>query len=179
MKFIDIQNDSAIMYNVVEYSTIYRRKTMEQEKRIGIQLRNTNNMIRRVITNQPTNKVMDKLTGTNTWLIAYIAEQTDKGKDVFQRDIEETFGITRSCVSKVISLMEQKGFIERMEVDYDARLKRLVLTEEAAKYAAYMKKDAMEMEKKITAGFSDEEKEKLSEFLERIMANLDNELGKI
>ena len=152
---------------------------MEQEKRIGIQLRNTNNMIRRVITNQPTNKVMDKLTGTNTWLIAYIAEQTDKGKDVFQRDIEETFGITRSCVSKVISLMEQKGFIERMEVDYDARLKRLVLTEEAAKYAAYMKKDAMEMEKKITAGFSDEEKEKLSEFLERIMANLDNELGKI
>ena len=152
---------------------------MEQEKRIGIQLRNTNNMIRRVITNQPTNKVMDKLTGTNTWLIAYIAEQTDKGKDVFQRDLEETFGITRSCVSKVISLMEQKGFIERMEVNYDARLKRLVLTEEAAKYAAYMKKDAMEMEKKITAGFSDEEKEKLSEFLERIMANLDNELGKI
>ena len=152
---------------------------MEQDKRIGIQIRNTNNMIRRVITNQPTNKVMDKLTGTNTWLIAYIAEQTDKGKDVFQRDIEETFGITRSCVSKVISLMEQKGFIERMEVNYDARLKRLVLTEEAAKYAAYMKKDAMEMEKKITAGFSDEEKEKLSEFLERIMANLDNELGKI
>ena len=152
---------------------------MEQDKRIGIQIRNTNNMIRRVITNQPTNKVMDKLTGTNTWLIAYIAEQTDKGKDVFQRDIEETFGITRSCVSKVISLMEHKGFIERMEVDYDARLKRLVLTEEAAKYAAYMKKDAMEMEKKITAGFSDEEKEKLSEFLERIMANLDNELGKI
>ncbi len=153
-----------------------RRRHMEQDKRIGIQLRNTNNMIRRVIVNQPTNKVMDKLTGTNTWLIAFIAEQTDKGKDVFQRDIEETFGITRSCVSKVISLMEQKGFIERMEVEYDARLKKLVLTDEAAKYAADMKKDAMEMEKKITDGFSDKEKEMLSQFLQRIMKNLEADL---
>lgn len=152
---------------------------MEQDKRIGIQIRNTNNMIRRFITNQPTNKVMDKLTGTNTWLIAYIAEQTDKGKDVFQKDIEETFGITRSCVSKVISLMEQKGFIERMEVDYDARLKKLVLTEEAAKYAVLMKNDALEMEKRLVMGFSEDEKRQLSEFLQRIMENLDNELGKL
>lgn len=159
----------------MEYA-LKRRRDMEQDKRIGIQLRNTNNMIRRVIVNQPTNKVMDKLTGTNTWLIAFIAEQTDKGKDVFQRDIEETFGITRSCVSKVISLMEQKGFIERMEVEHDARLKKLVLTDEAAKYAADMKKDAMEMEKKITDGFSDKEKELLSQFLQRIMKNLEPDL---
>lgn len=152
---------------------------MEQDKRIGIQIRNTNNMIRRFITNQPTNKVMYKLTGTNTWLIAYIAEQTDKGEDVFQKDIEETFGITRSCVSKVISLMEQKGFIERMEVAYDARLKKLVLTEEAAKYAVLMKNDALEMEKRLVMGFSEDEKRQLSEFLQRIMENLDNELGKL
>lgn len=152
---------------------------MEQEKRIGIQIRNTNNMIRRFIINQPTNKVMDKLTGTNTWLIAYIAEQTDKKKDVFQKDIEETFGITRSCVSKVISLMEQKGFIERKEVNYDARLKKLVLTEEAAKYAVHMKNDALEMEKRLVMGFSEEEKQQLSVFLQRIMENLDNEIGKL
>jgi len=149
---------------------------MEQDKRIGIQIRNANNMIRRVVTNQPTNKAMDKLTGTNTWLIAYIAEQTDKGKDVFSKDIEDTFGITRSCVSKVISLMEQKGFIERQEVAHDARLKKLVLTNEAAKYAADMKKDAMQMEEKIVTGFTDDEKQKLSEFLERIMVNMENEL---
>ena len=122
---------------------------------------------------------MNKLTGTNTWLIAYIAEQTDKGRDVFQKDIEETFGITRSCVSKVITLMEQKGFIERKEVEYDARLKKLVLTEEAAKYGAKMHDDAMEMEKKIMSGFTEEESHKLIEFLERIMFNLEKELDKL
>lgn len=149
---------------------------MEHEKKIGIQIRNTNNIIRRVVTNQPTSKLMDKLTGTNTWLLAYIGEQTDKGIDVFQRDIEENFGITRSCVSKVITLMEQKGFIERKEVEHDARLKKLVLTEEAAKYAAKIREDSIEMEKKITAGFSDEEKDKLLEFLDRIVTNLEKDL---
>ncbi len=152
---------------------------MEHDKRVGIQLRNANNMIKRVIINQPTCKVMDKLTGTNTWLIVYIAEQTEKGRDVFQRDIEENFGITRSCVSKVISLMEQKGFIERKEVDYDARLKKLILTKEAAKYAADMKKDAMLIEEMITAGFSCEEREQLSFFLDRIMTNLEDSLKNV
>ena len=148
---------------------------MESERRVGIQIKTVNNSIKRFISNRPTTKLIDKLTGTNTWLLAFIAEQNAKGKDVFQRDIEETFGITRSCVSKVISLMEKKGFIERKEVSYDARLKKIVMTKEAAKYAEKMREDAELIERRLTAGFSQEEKEKLSEFLERIMKNMDSE----
>lgn len=148
---------------------------MESERRVGIQIKTVNNSIKRFISNRPTTKLIDKLTGTNTWLLAFIAEQNAKGKDVFQRDIEETFGITRSCVSKVISLMEKKGFIERKEVSYDARLKKIVMTKEAAKYAEKMREDAELIERRLTAGFSPEEKEKLSEFLERIMKNMDSE----
>lgn len=151
---------------------------MEHDREIGIQLRNINNIIRRLVDNQPINKVMNKMTGTNAWLIAFIGEQTDRGRDVFQRDIEEHFGITRSCVSKVISLMEQKGFIERKEVAYDARLKKLVLTEEAAKFAREMKKDAEEMEERLMAGFSDEERDCLTDYLARITANLENAIEK-
>ena len=149
---------------------------MEYDKRVGIQLRNIHNVVRRLVDKQPSNKVMNKLTGTNTWLIAYIAEQTDKGRDVFQKDIEENFGITRSCVSKVISLMEQKGFIVRESVAHDARLKKLVLTPEAAKYAEKMMEDSVAVEERIMEGFSDDEKEKLLEFLGRIMKNIEKDL---
>lgn len=180
------------MLNVQHYSTLkihdnrkiaegvfyYLEKYME-DKKVGIQLRTVNNAIKRVVINQPNSKLMDKVTGTNTWLLAYIAERTDKGQDVFQKDIEEAFGITRSCVSKVISLMEQKGLIERREVEHDARLKKLVMTEEAARYAEKMREDAIEIEKKVTAGFTDEEKDKLLEFLNRIMTNLEKDLEKI
>ena len=149
---------------------------METDKKVGIQIRTVNNGIKRFIVNRTTTKLIDKLTGTNTWLLAYISEQNGKGRDVFQKDIEENFGITRSCVSKVISLMEQKGFIVRESVAHDARLKKLVLTPEAAKYAEKMMEDSVAVEERIMEGFSDDEKEKLLEFLGRIMKNIEKDL---
>ncbi len=49
-------------------------------------------------------------------------------KDIFQRDIEETFNITRSSVTGLVKLMEKKGYISRQSVAGDARLKKLTLT---------------------------------------------------
>ncbi|MDO4515821.1 MAG: MarR family transcriptional regulator [Bacillota bacterium] len=48
--------------------------------------------------------------------------------DIFQRDIEETFNITRSSVTGLVKLMEKKGYISRQSVEGDARLKKLTLT---------------------------------------------------
>ena len=49
---------------------------------------------------------------------------------MYQRDIEREFSITRSTVTNILQLMERKGYIERQSVPQDARLKRLILTEE-------------------------------------------------
>mgnify|MGYP000774081076 FL=1 len=49
---------------------------------------------------------------------------------MFQRDIEREFSITRSTVTNILQLMERKGYIQRLNVPQDARLKQLVLTEE-------------------------------------------------
>lgn len=53
-----------------------------------------------------------------------------KKQDVFQKDIEEAFDIRRSSVTSSIQLLERKGYIKRLSVPHDARLKKLVLTEE-------------------------------------------------
>lgn len=39
---------------------------------------------------------------------------------MFQKDIEEAFNITRSSVTGVVKLMEQKGYIRRESVAGDA-----------------------------------------------------------
>ena len=41
--------------------------------------------------------------------------------------------ITRSTVTNILQLMERKGYIERQSVPQDARLKRLILTEEGGR----------------------------------------------
>ena len=53
----------------------------------------------------------------------YLLETGEDG--ALQKDIEEVFTIRMSTASRILSLMESNGFIERREVDYDTRLKRV------------------------------------------------------
>ncbi len=60
--------------------------------------------------------------------------QFARANQVFQRDIEREFSITRSTVTNILQLMERKGYIQRQSVPQDARLKQLVLTEEGVRF---------------------------------------------
>jgi len=100
-----------------------------REKSVGIQLRRLNNQIRRYMDCSASKKKVDSVTGTNGWIICYLANHRDT--EIFQKDLEKRFGITRSTASKVLSLMERKGLIARQSVPYDARLKKIALTQKA------------------------------------------------
>ena len=67
-----------------------------------------------------------QLTGTHGYILGYLAHHKDA--PVYQKDIEQHFGIRRSSASNVLTLMEKNGLIRRMAVDEDARLKRIVMT---------------------------------------------------
>ena len=120
----------------------------------------------RYIDNHCNKKSIDRLTGPNGWIIMYISEHD--GQDVFQRDLERKFNITRSTASKVVNLMVQKGFIERQSVPYDARLKKLVLTDKASSIVALLDEDRKSVEETLTKGFTDEELEQLHGYLVRL-----------
>lgn len=141
-------------------------------KPVGIELRSLNNLIRRYFENNINKKQVDIITGTNGWIIGYLAENT--GCDIYQKDVEEEFGITRSTASKVLILMEQKGLVVRNSVSHDARLKKLTLTEKAWKVSKLMKEDADLMEKTLTKGFTEEELQKLHDYLEKMKNNMKN-----
>ena len=143
---------------------------MEGKKRIGRHLRILNNLVRRYIDNSCTKKEIDDMTGTNGWIIGYISKNSDK--PVYQRDLEREFGITRSTASKVVILMEKKGFIYHENASHDARLKQLLLTERSQKIVSMMEEDAKRTEKKLTEGFSREELDTLRSYLERMINNM-------
>lgn len=69
----------------------------------------------------------EELSVVHGHVIAFLYWNRDQ--DVYQRDIEEEFHITRSSVTGVVQLMEKKGYITRRSVEADARLKKLTLTE--------------------------------------------------
>lgn len=137
---------------------------------IGMELRSLNNIIMRFMENNTHKKYIDSITGTNGWIIGYIAHHGDR--DVFQKDLEQQFTITRSTASKVINLMVQKGLIEKHPVSHDARLKKLVLTPKALEFSKFMETDGKFMEQTLTKGFSQQEIDTLSGYIKRMKQNL-------
>jgi Transcriptional regulators len=137
---------------------------------IGLELRSLNNLIRRYFDFSSHKKEIETITGNNGWIIGYLAKNIDK--DIYLRDIEDHFTITRSTASKVLTLMEQKGLIQRQTVAQDARLKKIVLTDKAWKLKELMWEDTVNMEEKLIKGFTEEEMQTLYGYIQRMKKNI-------
>ena len=48
--------------------------------------------------------------------------------EIYQKDIEQEFKVSRATASNMLQLMERKGLIVRESVSCDARLKKISLT---------------------------------------------------
>lgn len=143
---------------------------MNDKRTVGLEIRKTNNLIRREIEKFECKRCGDKDLGANGWILGYIYEHRDK--DVFQKDIEDEFVMRRSTVSNILKLLEQKGMIVREPVSYDARLKRIKLTEEATKIRMTIKTDVNNLESKLTKGVSQEELDVFFNIMEKFQKNI-------
>ena len=114
-----------------------------------------------------------QVTGSNGWIIGYLWD--NKEKDLFQKDLESEFHITRSTTSKVVNLMVEKGLIRREEVKGDARLKKLVLTQKAVEMAKEMEEGHERIERQIIKGFTKEELKQFYSYLDRLKQNVKQE----
>ena len=143
---------------------------MRTKRYIGIEIRALDNQIKRLIDSKIQKSAFCRLTGSNGWIIDYIRKKSPK--PVYQKDREAEFNITRSTASKVLNLMEEKGFIVRESVPEDARLKKLVLTPEAIEISKGMEADRDAIERQITKGFSEKELQQFYSYIERIRKNV-------
>ncbi len=139
-------------------------------KSAAMDIRQLSNLCRRYMDRHSHKQYIDSLTGTNGWIIGYLHSQGNQ--DTFQRDLEKKFDITRSTASKVINLMISKGLIEHRSVDYDARLKKLVLTDKAKELALLMIQDGDMLEEHLCQGISPKEMEQFFKCLEKMKHNI-------
>ena len=138
------------------------------QRKIGIDIHRLDNRIRRCVQRTASQHEMEAVSGTNGRIIRFLSEHADR--DVYQKDLEGEFGITRSTASRVLRLMEQKGLLERQSVPHDARLKKLVLTRRVLQE---MCQTGMTIDARLLRGFSPEEVQTLYGFLDRMFQNLE------
>ncbi|HCT91084.1 MAG TPA: MarR family transcriptional regulator [Lachnospiraceae bacterium] len=137
---------------------------------LGRMIHDLDNMLCRAMLADGRAAGFDELTVTNGWIVMYLAHNSDR--EIFQRDIEREFSITRSTVSAVIKLMEQKGYLARVSVMRDARLKKLVLTERGRKFAENMHSRALEKNNHMLENITDEEIRTFLRVIDKIKQNV-------
>lgn len=142
---------------------------MKRNETIGYKMRLIHNQIHRMMEAKRSENE-DDLTGMQRWTIGFLKDH--EGEDVYQRNIEAAFTISRATASNMLAVMERKGLIERLPVEHDARLKKLVLTEKARSMLKRADSDVKEMERTLIQGMSETEVQQLKDALDKILVNL-------
>ena len=105
------------------------------------------------------------------WILAYLYECRDR--EVFQRDVERAFSITRSTVTNILQLMERKGYIQRCSVPQDARLKQLIITQEGIDAHQRMMLSLRQTDAFISGLLSEEENAEMLRLLDKLRQGLE------
>ncbi len=92
---------------------------------------------------------------SNGYIISYLCENEDK--NIFQRDIERQFDLSRSTVSTILKELEKEGLIERKSVIIDARLKKVVPTQKAKMINEACSKEIAHFFYDLASNLSDDE----------------------
>ena len=146
---------------------------MQRENNIGFNIRRLSNYIKRDIEKSSVSQIIDLPKGVNGWAIGYFYENREK--QIFQRDFENRFSIRRSTASNILKTMEQNGFIKRVSVENDARLKRIILTDKAVKIHQDIMNDITNREERMRKGFSDSEIDAFLSMINRFITNLEEQ----
>ncbi len=143
---------------------------MDEKRRIGHHIKSLERMMNHRRNESATKNYVDSVTGTHGWVIRYLYDNREK--DIFQKDIEKTFGIRRSTVTVMLKTMEKNGLITRTSVESDARLKKITPTDKALDLHYKISCEIDDFEEQMTRGISDEEIESFILTLQKIKNNL-------
>ncbi len=128
------------------------------------------NTLRRLAAEGLSNE--PRLTSMQVMFLGYL-DQHREG-DVFQKDLERAFQIRRSTATGILQVMEREGYLARIPVPQDARLKKLVLTARGQSVCNNAKRRIDALESRVRRSLSDAELTELFGLLARIQHNLDS-----
>ena len=136
------------------------------EKHIGMEIRILANMISRCLNEIGFSKEHNNLTGPQGLVLGYLCKH--QNKDIFQKDIEITFNIRRSSATRLLQCLESNGYIERVNVGYDARL-----TNKAYEFSNTLEAHIQKLEKILVKDLDEQEINDFIRLMSKIKKNLE------
>lgn len=143
----------------------------EETKSIGHQIKALNHIMQRKMLSMADDAGIDKITLMHGWIIGYLFDHKDE--DVYQKDIETNFAISRSTVTNIVKLMEKKDYIKRQNVESDARLKKILLTPKGIEVHQKIRYAIMENENRFNSVLTDSEREQFFYLIKKLRKGIE------
>ncbi len=104
------------------------------------------------------------ISGSQSRILHFLALESEE-RDVYQKDVEDFFCLRRSTVTQNLQSMEKNGLITRSSVTSDARLKKLVLTEQGMELEHRIHNRVQDMERMLSEDLTQAEREEFQSVL--------------
>lgn len=137
-----------------------------EKRNLGRKIKVLSNQIRRKVEKDLADRSLE-VPSAQSRIIGFLYKESFK-RDIFQKDIEEEFEIRRSSVTNILQLMEKNGYIKRISVAEDARLKKIILTDKGLEIQQSVVKVLEEAENTLRTVYSEEELNQLFYLLDKL-----------
>ena len=112
------------------------------------------------------------ISGAQGNILNYILVES-QNRSVYQKDIEQEFGLRPSTATETLKSLEKNGLIKRETDPNDGRYKKIVFTEKAEQIEAVLKSEIEESEMILLQGVTEEERQEFLRIAEKMLQNLD------
>lgn len=117
------------------------------------------------------------ISGAQGMILDYILLESPM-RPVYQKDIEQEFGLRPPTATQMLSTLEKKGLIDRIQETEDGRFKRIVFTKKAEVIKERLREEIEESERMLLGDISEEEQQDFLRLAGRMLENLDREEGR-
>ncbi len=148
-----------------------------KDVKILYEIKSLEKMIARELIKENDLKKQKKIiiTPTQCQIIGYILN--NKGKNIYQKDLEKALSLRRATVSGVLHTMEKNGFIEREIDEDDTRAKKITIKEEILKRFDDNYEKIENIEKNIIKDITEEDLKTFINVLNQMKKNIKQKEG--
>ncbi len=101
----------------------------------------------------------------------------EENNELYQRQLSEITLKDRANVSRIVSILEEKGLVNRINDSNGRKIYKLVVTQKGREVAALIQPTVIELRKTITKGLKKEELELFLSITDKIYNNLKNKVN--
>ena len=116
------------------------------------------------------------ISGAQGNILNYILVES-QNRSVYQKEIEEGFGLRPSTATEALKSLEKNELIRREPDPEDGRYKKIVFTEKAEQIEVVLRSEIEESEAILLRGVTEKEQQEFLRIAEKMLQNLDTFLA--